>query len=73
MQRRLLIIDAGDGRWRLETLQVERLEKDQREDYLVLSGEALCQYFLRHDAGALVIARGPLPFLSGNKASVGYV
>jgi aldehyde:ferredoxin oxidoreductase len=33
----------------------------------------LCQYLLRRDSGALIIARGPLPFLSGNKASVGYV
>jgi hypothetical protein len=50
----------------LETLQVEMLEKDPRQDYFVLSGEALCQYLLRHRPGALVIARGPMPFLSGN-------
>jgi hypothetical protein len=73
MNRRLLLIDPAAGRWRLETLQVETLEKDPREDYFVLSGETLCQYLLRRDPGALVIARGPLPFLSGNKASVGYV
>jgi len=30
-------------------------------------------YLLRRDPGVLVIARGPLPLLSGNKASVGYV
>jgi aldehyde:ferredoxin oxidoreductase len=73
VNRRILIIDSFTEHWRLETLQVETLEKDPREDYLVLSGEALCQYLLRRDANALVIARGPMPFLSGNKASVGYV
>jgi aldehyde:ferredoxin oxidoreductase len=73
MHRRLLLIDPVAERWRLETLQVETLEKDPREDYFVLSGETLCQYLLRRDPGVLIIARGPLPFLSGNKASVGYV
>ncbi|HUV88575.1 MAG TPA: aldehyde ferredoxin oxidoreductase C-terminal domain-containing protein [Anaerolineae bacterium] len=73
MNRRLLLINSAARRWRLETLPVETLNKDPREDYLVLSGETLCQYLLRRDAGALVIARGPLPFLSGNKATVGYV
>ncbi len=73
MKRRLLVIDPAAGRWRLETLQVETLEKHPREDYFVLSGEALCQYLLRRDPGALVVARGPMSFLSGNKASVGYV
>jgi aldehyde:ferredoxin oxidoreductase len=73
MSRRLLLIDPAAGRWRLETLQVETLEKDPRQDYFVLSGEALCQYLLRRDPGALVIARGPLAFLSGNKTSVGYI
>ena len=73
MNRRLLLIDPAARRWRLETLQVEALEKDPREDYFVLSGETLCQYLLRREPGALVIARGPLPFLSGNKVSVGYL
>jgi aldehyde:ferredoxin oxidoreductase len=73
MHRRLLLIDPLTQSWRLETLHVEALEKDPREDYFVLSGEALCQYLLRRDPGVLVIARGPMPFLSGNKASVGYV
>jgi aldehyde:ferredoxin oxidoreductase len=73
MNRRLLLIDPTAGHWWLETLQVETLKRDPREDYFVLSGETLCQYLLRHDPGALVIARGPMPFLSGNKASVGYV
>ena len=73
MDRRLLVIESSTGRWGLETLRVETLEKDPREDYLFLSGETLCQYLLRRNPGALVIARGPLPFLSGNKASVGYL
>ena len=73
MNRRLLTIDPATQRWQLETLQVETLEKDPRKDYFVLSGETLCQYLLRRDPGALVIARGPMPFLSGNRASVGYV
>jgi aldehyde:ferredoxin oxidoreductase len=73
MRRRLLLIDFAAWRWRLETLQPKSLEKDSCEDYFVLSGESLCQYLLRRDPGALIISRGPMPFLSGNKASVGYV
>ncbi len=73
MKRRLLLIDPASQSWRLKTLSVEMLEKDSREDYAFLGGEALCQYLLRLDHGALVIARGPMPYLSGNKASVGYV
>jgi aldehyde:ferredoxin oxidoreductase len=73
MHRRLLFVDPVAQRWRLETLRVETLDQDPREDYFVLSGEALCQYLLRRDSDALVIARGPMPFLSGNKASVGYI
>lgn len=73
MHRRLLIIDSAARRWQLETLHVETLPHDPREDYFILSGETLCQYLLRRDPGALVIARGPLPFISGNKTSIGYV
>lgn len=73
MNRRLLLIDSEAERWRLETLEPDGLDKDPREDYFLLSGETLCQYLLRRDPEALVIARGPLPFLSGNKVSVGYV
>jgi aldehyde:ferredoxin oxidoreductase len=73
MKRRLLAIDATAGRWHLETLELDRLEADPREDYFVLSGETLCQYLLRREPESLVIARGPMPFLSGNKATVGYV
>lgn len=73
MKRRVLRVDPPAGRWRLETLDAGRLEKDPREDYGPLGGETLCQYVLRHTANALVIARGPMPFLSGNKVTVGYV
>ena len=73
MKRRVLVIDSAAERWRLWSLQVEALQKDPREDYFLLSGEALCQYILRRDPGGLVIARGPLAFLSGNKASLGYI
>ena len=73
MHRRLLVIDPATRSWRLETFHVETLDKDPRQDYFVLSGEPLCQYLLRRDPGGLVIARGPMPFLSGNKASVGYI
>jgi len=73
MNRRLLHIDPITRHWRLETLRVETLDKDPREDYFVLSGETLCQYLLRRAPKTLVVARGPMPFLSGNKASVGYV
>ena len=73
MHRRCLLIDPFTKKWRLETLQVETLAKDAREDYFLLSGETLCQYLLRRDEDGLIIARGPMPFLSGNKTSVGYV
>ncbi|MFH1084396.1 MAG: aldehyde ferredoxin oxidoreductase N-terminal domain-containing protein [Chloroflexota bacterium] len=73
MKRRLLILDPPHRRWRLETLDSDALAKDPREDYFLLTGEALCQYMLRRDPRALVIARGPMPFLSGNKATVGYL
>ncbi|MCP4538138.1 MAG: hypothetical protein GY832_13435 [Chloroflexi bacterium] len=73
MHRRLLFIDPAARQWRLETLRIETLDQDPREDYFVLSGETLCQYLLRRDKDALVIARGPMPFLSGNKTSVGYI
>ncbi len=73
MKRKLLHLDSAAHRWRLETLQVEQLDRDPREDYFVLSGEALCQYLLRRDPHMLIIARGPLPFISGNKTSVGYI
>jgi hypothetical protein len=38
MKRRLLIIDPGNRAYRLETLRVETLPHDEREDYLTLHG-----------------------------------
>jgi aldehyde:ferredoxin oxidoreductase len=73
MNRRLLLVNFATQDWQLETLQVETLDKDPREDYFTLSGETLCQYLLRRDPKALAVARGPMPFLSGNKATVGYI
>ena len=73
MKRRLLMIDTGRQSWRLETLRVETLAHDEREEYLTLHGEALCQYILRRDPSALIVARGPMAFLAGNKATVGYL
>lgn len=73
MERRILRILPAEAFWDLETIDVQLLEKDPREDYLVLSGEPLCQYLLRQDPEALIIARGPTPFLTGNKTTVGYI
>jgi aldehyde:ferredoxin oxidoreductase len=70
-ERRLLILDGKRRRYQLRTLRHDYVQ-DPRKDYLILSGESLCQYLLQ-DSGSLVIARGPLPFLSGNKTTVGYV
>jgi aldehyde:ferredoxin oxidoreductase len=73
MKRRLLVIDGGKQSYRLETLRVEVLPHDDREAYLTLHGEALCQYLLRRDPSCMVVARGPFAFLAGNKATVGYL
>jgi aldehyde:ferredoxin oxidoreductase len=73
MKRRLLVLDADQQSFRLETLRVEVLPHDEREAYLTLHGEALCQYLLRCDPSCLVVARGPFAFLAGNKATVGYL
>jgi aldehyde:ferredoxin oxidoreductase len=73
MERQILLIEPAEERWQLEKLEVESLDKDPRENYLVLSGEPLCQYLLRRDPETLIIARGPTPFLTGNKATVGYI
>jgi len=73
LKRQILLIDSASRQFQLETFAVESLEKDPREEYLVLSGEPLCQYLLRRDPETLIIARGPTPFLTGNKATVGYI
>jgi len=64
--RRLLLLDPDRRRYRLRLLLPDA-------DSVLLSGEVLCQRLLREDPGALVIARGPMPFLSGNKMTVGYL
>jgi aldehyde:ferredoxin oxidoreductase len=71
--RRLLILDAKRKRHRLRLLRPATLAADPRADYSLLSGEALCQYLLYENPDDLIIARGPMPFLSGNKTTVGYV
>jgi aldehyde:ferredoxin oxidoreductase len=73
MKRRLLFINAAERRFWLETLNTEALEKDPWEEYFILSGESLCQYILRRRREALVMTRGPMAFLAGNKTTLGYV
>ncbi|MGD2176190.1 MAG: aldehyde ferredoxin oxidoreductase N-terminal domain-containing protein [Anaerolineae bacterium] len=73
MKRRLLVINSSQQSYKLETLRVETLPHAEREAYLTLHGEALCQYLLRRDPASLIIARGPMAFLAGNKATVGYL
>ena len=73
MKRRLLVINARQRTYRLETLRVETMPHDEREAYGTLHGEALCQYLLRRDATSLIVARGPMAYLAGNKATVGYL
>lgn len=64
--RRLLLLDPAQHRYRLQLFEPTASDP-------LPSGEALCHALLRQDPGALVLARGPLPFLSGNKTTVGYV
>ena len=71
--RRLLILDAERRRHRLRLLRPGALTMDPRADYSLLGGEALCQYLLNENPDDLIIARGPMPFLSGNKTTVGYL
>jgi aldehyde:ferredoxin oxidoreductase len=75
--RRLLILEPEQRRYRLRLLHPLALDKETRAEVLaqgyLLSGEALCQRLLREDPEAIVFARGPMPFLSGNKTTVGYV
>lgn len=70
---RLLVMDVAQRRYRLRTLVPGQVRHDLRDDYTILGGEALCQFILREDPGAMIIARGPLPFLAGNKTTVGYI
>jgi len=71
--RRLLIVEPERRRYRLRLLHPAALDKDPRAEYFTLSGEVLCQYLLREDPDTLVVARGPMPFLSGNKTTIGYI
>ena len=71
--RRLLIVDAKRRRWRLRSLRPNAMVADQRADYSLLGGEALCQYLLWENPQDMIIARGPIPFISGNKATVGFL
>ncbi|MGD8398512.1 MAG: aldehyde ferredoxin oxidoreductase N-terminal domain-containing protein, partial [Anaerolineae bacterium] len=63
--RRLLVLDAARRRYHLRLLA-------PTADVPLLGGEALCHVVLREDPGCLILARGPMPFLSGNKLTVGY-
>lgn len=72
MRRQLLVIDAADRSWHLRALETERLEQGPLDEYGLCSGESLAQYLLRQDLDSLAIARGPLPFLAGNKATIGF-
>lgn len=72
MRRYLLVIESAKRRWHLQTLSAEALDKGPREEYGLLSGEALAQYLLRQDMTSLALVRGPMPFLAGNKTTVGY-
>ena len=75
--RRLLILDPEQRRYRLRLLHPLASNQGTLAEVLaqgyLLSGEALCQLLLREDPDAMVFARGPMPFLSGNKTTVGYV
>ena len=71
--RRLLTLDTKRKRWHLRSLRPGASTADPRADYSLLSGEALCQYLLRENPDGLILARGPMPFLSGNKTTVGYL
>lgn len=73
MKRRIIIIKASAKTWYVHTLDSTALDSDPREDYFLLSGETLCQYLLKKDPHSMIIAGGPLPYLSGNKISVGYI
>ncbi len=79
MARHLLILDATNERYWLETLDARTAQYTApgvygaREDYGPLYGETVCQYLLRQAPDGLSIARGPLPFLAGNKATIGYL
>jgi len=74
--RHLLIVDAARRQFYLQLIDSSapsRSATDALEMYFTLSGEALAHYLLRRRREALVLARGPLPYLAGNKLTVGYI
>jgi len=71
--RRILIINAAEHTWRLRTLQPADLPTGTQFSLDLLYGEALAQFFLREDASRMVLARGPMVYLAGNKLTVGYI
>jgi aldehyde:ferredoxin oxidoreductase len=71
--RRVLYLDPASRRHIYRRLVWRGPSADDPADYTLLWGEALCQYILRRQPDALIIARGPLSYLSGNKATVGYI
>jgi len=64
--RRILILEPDQHSYRLRLVE-------PGAGCALPGGEALCQTLLREDPETMVIARGPMPFLSGNKTTVGYL
>ncbi|MBD3320437.1 MAG: hypothetical protein GF350_05000 [Chitinivibrionales bacterium] len=73
MYRRILHIDPFKQAWHFERLCIEQCKNDPRHDYFILSGETLCQYLLRRNTAALVIAGTPIPYISGVKSCIGFI
>jgi aldehyde:ferredoxin oxidoreductase len=71
--KRILIINSAARTWRLRTIQPGDLPAGMQFSIDLLSGEALAQFFLMEDPGQLVLARGPMVYLAGNKLTVGYL
>jgi aldehyde:ferredoxin oxidoreductase len=71
--RRVLFLDSANQQYVYRRLAWQGPSEKDSTDYTLLWGEALCQYILRRHPDALIIARGPMPYLSGNKATVGYI
>ena len=72
-KRFVLKINAKERSYILDDIDPAILNKDLRENYSVLWGESLAQYFLRQNPNDLVITRGPLVRFPINKSTVGYI
>ena len=72
-KRFILKIDASNRTFILEDIDLLELQRDDREDYTLFWGEALAQYLLRQDPGAMIMARGPLVRFPATKTTIGYV